>query len=44
MPYFYIIQNVYSKKYRIKLGSGWSVKDDEFLQNKLAEIKLHYDN
>jgi hypothetical protein len=31
------------KKHKIKLGSGWSVKDDEFLQNKLAEIKLHYD-
>ena len=32
------------KKHKIKLGSGWSVKDDDFLQNTLTEIKLHYDN
>ena len=31
------------KKYKIKLGSGWSVKDDEFLNNKLIELKQQYD-
>jgi hypothetical protein len=31
------------KQYNVKLGSGWSVKDDEFLNNKLIELKHQYD-
>lgn len=31
------------KQYNVKLGSGWSVKDDEFLNNKLIELKQQYD-